>query len=396
MKQLLVLLAGDERGSAVLRDGNAPASVYEDVRWSDLPRAERVIAIVPAARMRTLVVALPPTAPEKRVSVVRYALEDQLADDIDAQHVVIAGIRGGRAIVHVLDRTWLMAMVAALRTAGKRPDAVLAESDLVPPADADALTWVWRDDGGFVVAPDGGVGILDRSAETLPSGLLLSLRRADAGAATHVVVHGPAALANEFAAWTAATGVPFALAPSWDWRDFDSTALLRATNVLTADLETGPRTAGTDPATRWLRRAAGWGTAALALHVGATFADWATMRVAVDRVEREVRQSIDEALPDAQGDKAAWRRAFAAARHAQGRPAPDDLLPLLADTASALGALSPGAVRVINYEAGQLTLDLDKAAAPAIAGAYQQWTARGIVALQADTAGALRARLTRE
>lgn len=395
MKQLLVLLSGDDRGSACLRDDGHASASTSDAGYADLPRADEIIAIVPAARMRTLAVALPPTLPEKRLAVVRYALEDQLAGDVDAQHLVIADVRDGRAVVHAIERTWLVAIVEGLRNAGRTPRRIVAESDLVPSADAGTLTWVWRDDGGFVIAPDGHVGILDRSDETLPSGLLLSLREQGPDD-RRVVVRGPEALAPEIAAWSAATGATFVLAPAWAWHDPDGDTFERAPNLLTPDLESGIRPTARAPGSRWVRRAVGWGAAALALHVGATIADWAAVRLGVDRVVRETRQAIDEALPEARGDPAAWRRAFAAARHARGRPAPDDLLPLLADTAVALGELPSGAVRVINYEAGQLTLDFDKAATPALARAYPEWSARGIGALQAETPGALRARLTRE
>jgi general secretion pathway protein L len=395
MKQLLVLLSGDDRGSACLRDNGRIAGSDSDVGYADLPRADEIIAIVPAARMRTLAVALPPTPPEKRLAVVRYALEDQLAGDVDAQHLVIADVHDGHAVVHAIDRAWLVSTVEALRKAGRTPRRIVAESDLVPVADPGALAWVWRDDGGFLIAPDGRVGILDRSDETLPSGLLLSLREQGSNS-RRVVVRAPDALAPEVAAWSAATGATFVLAPAWSWHDPDRDTFQRAPDLLTPELESGIRPAARPPEARWVRRAVGWGVAALALHVGATIADWAAARFAADRVVRETRQAIDEALPEAHGDPSAWRRAFAAARHARGRPAPDDLLPLLADTAVALSELPSGAVRVINYEAGQLTLDFDKAAMPALARAYSEWSARGIAALQAETPGALRARLTRE
>jgi type II secretion system protein L len=395
MKQLLVLLAGEDRGSACVRDDGRTSGSPFDAGYAELPFADEIIAIVPAARMRTLAVALPPTPPEKRLAVVRYALEDQLAADIDAQHLVIAGIRDSRAVVHAIDRAWLVAIVTTLRGAGRMPRRILAESDLVPAADAGTLTWVWRDDGGFLIAPDGRVGILDRSDETLPSGLLLALRT-DESKAPRVVVRGPAALAPEVAAWSVATGATFVLEPVWSWQDAERDLLERAPTLLTPDLESGIRASAPPPGSRWFRRAAGWGAAALALHVGATIADWAAVRFASDRVGREMRQAIDAAVPEAQGDPAAWRRAFAAARHARGRPAPDDLLPVLADTAVALGELPPGAVRVINYEAGQLTHDFDKAVTPVLARAFPEWSARGIAALQAETPGALRARLTRE
>jgi type II secretory pathway component PulL len=234
MKQLLVLLGDGERGSALVRDRPGKGvPVLESIRYGEVPSAARTIAIVPAARMRTLVIALQPTPPEKRLAVVRYALEDQLAGDVDAQHVVIAADRDGQALVHVVDRAWLNAVVGRMDAGGNRPDAIVAESDLAPAA-VDAITWIWSEDGGFLVAPDGRVSILDRSDETLPSGLLLALRAEPAPA--QVIVHGPDALANAVHAWSQATGVPFTLEAPWRWNEASDEALAGAPNLMTPEL----------------------------------------------------------------------------------------------------------------------------------------------------------------
>ena len=398
MKSLLVLLSGDDRGSAAwCEDSASNATALPDVAYSGLPRADRTTAIVPAARMRTLVVGLPPVPPDKRLAVVRYALEDQLAGDIDTQHIVVAASREGNAVVHVLDREWLRRTAQQMRAGGTSGLRIVAESDLVPPATAPAIRWVWHDDGGFLIAPDGRVGILDRSEETLPAGLLLALQGGATGTpAREVVVHGPAVLAQSCATWSAATGVPFRLEHEWHWHDAVLPTIERVPDLLTPDLDRAPGRLAGAATVRWTRRAAGWATAALLLHVGATIADWAVQRLRVERVERDTRDAIVAAQPDTGGDLAAWHRAAAAKLHAAGRLAPDDALPLLADAAAGLADVPPGAVRVINYEAGQLTLDFDRAAGAIVSQARNPWATRGLVALSAETAAGLRARLTRE
>jgi hypothetical protein len=60
---------------------------------------------------------------------------------------------------------------------------------------------------------------------------------------------------------------------------------------------------------------------------------------------------------------------LAAATPPPGRAAPDDALPMLADSAAALADVPAGALRVINYEPGQLTLDFEKSAGAAVASA---------------------------
>jgi general secretion pathway protein L len=396
MGELIVFLAAEDACDWMLVTTNpsGPAS-GNATRVVDLPLADRVIAIVPAAAMRTLALQLPPTPADKRQSVVRFALEEQLAGDIDAQHVVVAAERERDVVVHAIDRGWLSRIVRALAAKDLRPSGIFAESDLAPHRPG-TRTWIWHEDGGFLIDPSGRVSILDRGADALPSGLLLALRNAAAGEAP-VVIHGPASLADSIDGWTRATGVAFELAPEWSWRNVDRAQLQRAPNLLTPELESGavapPRVRRVD----WLARAAGWAAAALLLHTGASVADWAVLKWRAGQLERETTALIQAAAPALTGDlDAGWRRTFAAARHRQGRAAPDDALPLIAEAALGLTALPAGALRVINYEGGQLTLDFASPAAPAIATALPAWNAHGLAVLQADAAGGVRVRLTRQ
>ena len=128
MSVLRIFLAGDGACDWSLQDdqddGGRPAAADgENTPYAELPRAARCVAIVPAARMRTLSVSVPPTPPAKLSSVVRFALEDQLAGDVESQHVVIAAQRERDVIVHVLDRRWLQSALAEPRAAARGPRA---------------------------------------------------------------------------------------------------------------------------------------------------------------------------------------------------------------------------------------------------------------------------------
>src|SRR6185436_1956795 len=150
MSDLLVFLSGEHSCDWLLTGAartTEPAH-GDATAYADLPRADHVIAIVPAPNMRTLCLPLPPTPADKRLAVVRFALEDQLAGDVDAQHVVIARERERAAVVHVVDRLWLRRIVALLARHAAQPASVVAESDLVPAAPGTLGTWMWRDDGG--------------------------------------------------------------------------------------------------------------------------------------------------------------------------------------------------------------------------------------------------------
>jgi hypothetical protein len=114
-------------------------------------------------------------------------------------------------------------------------------------------------------------------------------------------------------------------------------------------------------------------------------------------IERDIRATVAAAAPAAAGDlDAAWRKHYAAARHRLGKTAPDDALPLLAEAAAALPDLPPGALRVISFDAGSLTLDFDRSAAGAVAAALPVWQDRGLAVLQAQAPGGLRVRFARQ
>ncbi|MEP7083526.1 MAG: hypothetical protein ABI854_02225, partial [Betaproteobacteria bacterium] len=83
---------------------------------------------------------------------------------------------------------------------------------------------------------------------------------------------------------------------------------------------------------------------------------------------------------------------YAGARHRAGKAAPDDALPLLAEAAAGLPDLPPAALRVISFEAGQLTLDFDHSATGPIAVALPGWRNRGLAVLQAESPGGVRVR----
>jgi type II secretion system protein L len=332
-------------------------------------------------------------------SVVRFALEDQLAGDVEAQHVVIAAQRERGAVVHVIERSWLKSALVDLGRHGVGPALVTAESDLVPGAPDAQATWVWRDDGGFLIEAGGRVTVLDQSPDALPSGLLLALRKpAHTGSsAERVVVRGPSALAARSDAWTRATGLKFDFEPGWTWHDAPAARLAAAANLLTPDLYADTvALAGTRRRPRLLRRALLWLLAAILLHAGASVAEWGMLKWRVARVERDTRQLIQSAAPDLVGDPdLAWRKYYAAARHRQGKAAPDDALPLLAEAAAALPDLPPGALRMISFESGQLTLEFERSAAARIAAALPVWRERGLSVLQAELPGSLRVRFAR-
>ncbi len=133
-----------------------------------------LVVLVPGADVLLTHAELPPArAGMKLQQLVPYALEEQLAEDIDTLHFAL-GRRNGptRASVAVVARKRMDEWLAALRAAGLEPAALYADSQLLPhnPSHAVALL---EDDSVTVRTPSGEVVML--AAEALEEALELAL-----------------------------------------------------------------------------------------------------------------------------------------------------------------------------------------------------------------------------
>jgi len=109
------------------------------------PRAvgRRVCVLVPGTDVLLTEPEVPMKAGTKLQQVVPFALEEQLADDIDDLHFAI-GKRAGdssRTPVAVIRRSLMDEWLRSLRTSGLEPESMYTESDLLPqnPGQAVAL-----------------------------------------------------------------------------------------------------------------------------------------------------------------------------------------------------------------------------------------------------------------
>jgi general secretion pathway protein L len=95
----------------------------------------RVIVLAPATEVVITAAELPAKASAAKLAqVVPFALEEQLADDVDDLHFAV-GRRpadGVRTPVAIVARTQMTEWLTALSAAGVQPDAMHAESDLLP------------------------------------------------------------------------------------------------------------------------------------------------------------------------------------------------------------------------------------------------------------------------
>jgi len=133
-----------------------------------------VVVLVPGTDVLLTNADLPPTrSGTKLQQLVPFALEDQLAEDIDALHFAIGKrLPNGRVPVAVVGRKRMREWLAQLRAAGIEPAALYADSELLPcnPAQAVALL---EEDTVTVRTPSGGyVGL---STDALGEALELAL-----------------------------------------------------------------------------------------------------------------------------------------------------------------------------------------------------------------------------
>jgi general secretion pathway protein L len=300
----------------------------------------------------------------KLAKLAPFAIEDAIVSAPEEVHCVVFDGQAGEStdaerLVAVIDREWLAAALAALASAGIRPDRAIVESALVADADG-AWTVVWSGDGGFA-APGGGEAIaLDASVDARPP-LALKLAvderrcRGEPPRAVRVLLAGGAD-APDVAKWSEGLHAPVAVTGRWLPEERD------AREARCPDLLPSSRH-GAAAVGEWLARlkpAAVIAAALIAVHGVLTLGDWVRLAHEARSLRQDMERAFRKAFPDAQSivDPALqMRRNLADLRRAAGEPDAGDLVPLLARLAPAL-ARANARPRALRYERGELQLDL--------------------------------------
>ncbi|WP_420466188.1 type II secretion system protein GspL [Panacagrimonas sp.] len=120
-----------------------------------LAAGRRVVVFAPAADVRLTAVAVPARQVAKVLQALPYALEDQVAEDIDTLHFSLGPRQAdGRYPVAIVSHTRLQSWLAPLREHGLRPD-VLTPEVLALPVDPGGESWSGLADGEYVVVRTG-------------------------------------------------------------------------------------------------------------------------------------------------------------------------------------------------------------------------------------------------
>lgn len=103
----------------------------------------RVVAFVPGADVRLAAVSVPARSAPKILQAAPYALEEQLAEDVETLHFAIGSpgeADGGAHPVAVVARARMEAWLAPLRERSVRPEALLPETLCLPAPEAGHWT----------------------------------------------------------------------------------------------------------------------------------------------------------------------------------------------------------------------------------------------------------------
>jgi general secretion pathway protein L len=146
-----------------------------------------VCVLVPGTDVLLMEPELPAKAGTKLAQMVPYALEEQLAEDIDDLHFAI-GRRGGaesagrratdatRTPVAVVARALMDEWLSAVQAAGINAESMYADTDLLPANPGQAVAWL---DGDMIVVRPAGGAPVTMPADALAEALALARPAAD-------------------------------------------------------------------------------------------------------------------------------------------------------------------------------------------------------------------------
>ena len=316
----------------------------------------RVAVLVPAAEVLGLEVELPARAGARAAQLVPFALEEQLATDVDAQHFAVApGSSAGRTAVAVVTRTLLDEWLARLTAAGIRPELLCTDAALMPRVAGCTVALLEGDTVHFSDSEDDARLTLAAPPGGFASALTIAL--GDELAATQLLFHANPVDWKRRSAEVEATRpllaslkVQLLASGALPWLAAQL-PVARPLNLLQGAY--APRTSMRAGWARW-RIAAALAAALLLVHVGSQlYAQWR-----LGRSERELDAAIaalaGPSLPP--GSDSVRKLLEPRLLEAQSQGGRSGLLPALQVLAQALNGVSGAHVRALDFRDGALQL----------------------------------------
>lgn len=363
----------------------------EPRHWPSTSRCEIILS---AEQCLPLSVTLPKGARTRMAEVVRYALEERLLGDIDAEHFTIGDeTPDGQTPVWVISRARIQTLLATLRPLNHTPRRLISELQLIPRSSAQSWSVCLKPHHGFVrTADEAGFSFDLPGGDVLEPPLELQLaiqtaRQSGQPVPDLIDIHTAPGLpfdANPIARWQTRLGLPVRHAGDFFWRDaLDDTHTDSARNLLTGEF-TPPRIRGEGWSS--LKPAAWLAAASLALYSVFSFAEWAHLEHQKTQMRQQMTERFRAAFPQAQtivDPVLQMQRLYDQLRRERGQLGAGDFLPLLA--ASTETAIPPGAVRRVDFEEGRLDITLVLPAPPAVERLRDTLTRRGLGVVVRET-----------
>jgi general secretion pathway protein L len=327
---------------------------------ADRAAGRRVCVLVPGTDVLLAEPEVPVRAGAKLQQLVPYALEEHLADDIDDLHFAI-GKRAGetsRVPVAVVARALLDHWLAMLRASGIEPEAIYADSDLLPQNPGQAVVLL-EEDAVSVRAP--GASPVTLPADALAEALEIALSGAEqsaSGARGLILYTGAAEWQRHSAQIEAArahfdgikiqllTGGPLALFAQ---------QLPAATPINLLQGTYAPTSARAVGLRAW-RVAAILLVSLISLHIAGKLGELQLLKNREHQVDVSIRDTFHTAMPGDPNTPDARRRMeqrLGAARGVGG-----GLLPALQALAQARDATPGMSVQALSFHAGALDMKL--------------------------------------
>lgn len=362
-------------------------------------------AALPAAAGRQLIVLIPALdvlrtrvdvpvkgGGAKVLQAVPFALEDQLAEDVEDLHFAVGAREAdGRVPVAVVRREIMDAAIARLAEAGLTAERIYAESDAVA-AMPNTATLLVQEDCAVLAEPDGCVTALDTAELGGLIELWLARQAGDSTTLPHLVVYGsPEALANLDEIWDG-------LRPrveSLEVRSMAEGALPRlAAQIVTApgvNLRQGALAQRSDLWIHWPAwRAAAMLLVTLAAAALATqLAELRQMHAEIGALDRSIDQAFHFVFPNAGPIQDARAQLSSGLQQLGGQNAggSHEFLDTLRIIAQAVGT-GQAHVEAVNYRKGTMELRIRTPTVEALDQIQQQVTRTGALKAQIQSANA--------
>jgi general secretion pathway protein L len=320
----------------------------------------RVCVLVPGTDVLLAEPDVPVRAGAKLQQLVPYALEEHLAADLDDLHFAIGKRTGdsSRVPVAVVARALLDEWLAMLRASGIEPEAIYADSDLLPQNPGQAVVLL-EEDAVFVRAP--GASSVTLPADALAEALEIAQSGAErsASGARGLILYTGAAEWQRHSAQIEATrahfdGIKIQLLTGGPLALF-AQQLPAATPINLLQGTYAPTSARAVGLRAW-RVAAILLVSLISLHVAGKLGELQLLKSREHQIDASIRDTFHTAMPGDPNTPDARRRMeqrLSAARGAGG-----GLLPALQALAQARDATPGMSVQALSFHGGALDMKL--------------------------------------